>query len=110
LLTLRLPPWLLPSLRVLHPLVACSNLLIKIEFSGATYYSCGNTGLGTLDSSAAGGPSASPCTAVPDLQAALQLPTNPNESPALEVGVLFAMLVLLRLMVYYTLRQKTKAA
>jgi hypothetical protein len=88
-------------------LSACSNLLIKIEFSGATYYSCGNTGLGTLDSSA---PSAAPCTAVTDLQAALQLPTNPNESPALEVGVLFAMLVLLRLMVYYTLRQKTKAA
>jgi hypothetical protein len=87
-----------------------SNLLLKIEFAGATYYSCGSSGLGTLDASSAAGPSAAPCHSVPDLQAALQLPTNPNESPALEVGVLFGMLVLLRLMVYYTLRQKTKAA
>jgi hypothetical protein len=91
-------------------LPTCSNLLLKIEFAGATYYSCGSSGLGTLDASSAAGPAAAPCHAVPDLQAALQLPTNPNQSPALEVGVLFAMLVLLRLMVYYTLRQKTKAA
>ncbi|KAF6253780.1 P-loop containing nucleoside triphosphate hydrolase protein, partial [Scenedesmus sp. NREL 46B-D3] len=86
------------------------NLLLKIEFAGATYYSCGSSGLGTLDGAAAAGPSAEPCQAVSDLQAALQLPTDTNESPALEVGVLLAMLVLLRLMVYHTLRQKTKAA
>jgi hypothetical protein len=44
-----------------------------------------------------------------NLQAALQLPTNPNESPALEVCVLLAMLVVLRLLVYVTLRVKTKS-
>ncbi|WIA20339.1 hypothetical protein OEZ85_006170 [Tetradesmus obliquus] len=84
------------------------NLLLKIEFAGATYYSCGASGLGSGE--AAAGPAAAPCHSVPDLQAALQLPTDPNASPALELGVLFGMLVALRLLVYYTLRQKTKAA
>jgi hypothetical protein len=46
---------------------------------------------------------------VEDLQAALQLPTNPNDSPALEVCVLLAMLVVLRTLVYVTLRMKTKS-
>lgn len=86
-----------------------SNLLLKIEFAGATYYSCGASGLGSGEAAAAG-PAAAPCHSVPDLQAALQLPTDPNASPALELGVLFGMLVALRLLVYYTLRQKTKAA
>lgn len=90
------------------------NLLLKIQFKGATYISCGgSTGLGTgtehssSSSSAAGGVQA--CHEVTDLQAALHLPTNPNESPALELGVLFAMLVVLRVLVYITLRLKTKS-
>jgi hypothetical protein len=92
------------------------NLLVKIQFAGSTYIQCGSgSGLGTgaehggsssSSSTAAGG--VQPCHPVTDLQAALQLPTNPNESPALEVGVLLAMLVALRVMVYITLRQKTK--
>lgn len=93
-------------------LCCCSNLLLKIEFAGATYYSCGNSGLGTLDagSSSSSTSLAGPCKPVSDLQAALQLPTDPNASPALEVGVQLAMLVVLRLLVYICLRHKTKAA
>jgi hypothetical protein len=93
------------------------NLLIKIEFRGSTYIQCGTgTGLGTgaeaaaASSSSSSGATVAPCHPVTDLQAALQLPTNPNESPALEVGVLLAMLVVLRLLVYVTLRTKTKSA
>jgi hypothetical protein len=90
------------------------NLLIKIEFRGSTYIQCGSgTGLGTGSEAAAAsssGPAVAPCHPVSDLQAALQLPTNPNESPALEVGVLLAMLLVLRLLVYITLRTKTKSA
>lgn len=87
------------------------NLLVKVEFAGTTYYQCGDsTGLGSSSSSALSTSSSSvaPCEAVPDLQAALQLPVDPNSSAALEIGVLFAMLVVLRLLVYSTLRQKTK--
>lgn len=84
------------------------NLMIKIQFSGATFYQCGSTtGLSSShDPTAAVGP----CEPVADLQAALQLPVDPNSSAALDLGVLIAMLLLLRLLVYTTLRQKTKVA
>ncbi|KAF8055666.1 rca [Scenedesmus sp. PABB004] len=87
------------------------NLLVKIEFSGATYYACGaGGGLAGAGGVAHTSESAAPCAPLPNLQAALQLPTDPGASPALEIGVLFAMLVLLRTAVYYVLRHKTKAA
>lgn len=88
------------------------NIMLKIEFSGVTYYQCGSaTGLGGSSSDAlAAAVAAGPCEPVPDLQAALQLPVDPNSSAALDIGVLIAMLVVLRLLVYSTLRQKTKAA
>lgn len=91
------------------------NLMLKIQFSGSTYIQCGSggAGLGTgAEHSSSGGAAAGgveACHPVTDLQAALQLPTNPNESPALEVGVLLAMLVVLRVLVYVTLRIKTKS-
>lgn len=90
-----------------------ADCVLQIEFSGATYYTCGTLGLGQGGEAAAASSSAAgvnPCAAVPDLQSALQLPVNPNDSPALDLGVLFLMLVVLRLLVYTTLRQKTKAA
>lgn len=89
------------------------NLLLKIEFAGSTYIQCGSaTGLGsgaegTSSSSNTAGVEA--CHPVTNLQAALQLPTDPNASPVLEVMVLLAMLVVLRLLVYITLRIKTKS-
>jgi hypothetical protein len=88
------------------------NLLLKIQFSGSTYIQCGTgSGLGTgaEHSSSSSAAAVQACHEVTDLQAALQLPTNPNESPALEVCVLLAMLVVLRLLVYVTLRVKTKS-
>jgi hypothetical protein len=95
------------------------NLLLKIQFAGQTYVSCGG-GTGGLGSggeagthvavAAGSGHLAQSCAPVTDLQGALQLPTNPNESPALEVCVLLGMLVGLRLLVYICLRAKTKSA
>jgi hypothetical protein len=89
-----------------------ADCVLQIEFSGATYYTCGTLGLGQAGEAALAPAAAgvNPCAAVPDLQSALQLPVNPNDSPALDLGVLFLMLVVLRLLVYTTLRQKTKAA
>jgi len=76
------------------------NLLLKIEFSGREFINC---------SSDKGQP-LKPCEPVADLQAALSLPTSPNASPALDIGVLFGMLVLLRVCIYIALRKKTKAS
>lgn len=58
------------------------NLLLKIEFSGRTFVNC---------SPPPGAPpgSLAPCVAVDNIQAALNLPADPNASPALDIGVLF---------------------
>lgn len=107
-----IPPWA-AWLRYLSFVYWGFNLLLKIQFRDSTYIQCGgSTGLGTgaegaSSSGSAGG--VQPCHPVTDLQAALQLPTNPNESPALEVGVLLGMLFVMRLLVYVTLRHKTKS-
>jgi hypothetical protein len=112
-----IPPWA-AWIRYLSFVYWGFNLLIKIQFAGSTYIQCGSgSGLGTgteHSGSSSGGSSSSssgvePCHPVMDLQAALQLPTDPNASPALEVLVLLGMLVILRLLVYITLRQKTKS-
>jgi hypothetical protein len=97
-----IPPWI-SWVRYLSFVYWGFNLLLKIEFAGATYVSCGG-GLGSGDA----GPSASPCEPVRDLQAALQLPVDPNASPALDVAVLLAILLAFRAAVYVTLRHKTK--
>jgi hypothetical protein len=47
---------------------------------------------------------------VPDLQRAMQLPVDVNESPLLDGMVLLAMLVGARIWIYFTLRKKTKAS
>jgi hypothetical protein len=77
------------------------NLLLKVEFGGRSFVSC------TADSGAAG---VAACAPVEDLQAALHLPSNPNDSAAIDAIVLVANLVLLRLGVYMALRKKTKAS
>lgn len=89
-------------------------MLLKIEFAGSSYYACGTSGLepgaGEIGAVATSSTVAgAPCVRVNDLQTALQLPIDPNASVALDVGVLMAMLVVLRLLVYTTLRSKTKA-
>jgi hypothetical protein len=79
-------------------------LLLKVQFgNGPQYSDCGDLGGG-----AAAAAAGAPCTPVPDLQAALQLPDNLDASPWLEGLVLLAMLVALRVIIYYVLRAKTR--
>lgn len=89
-------------------------MLLKIEFRGALYYACGTSGLepgaGELGAATTAVVTSAPCVPVADLQTALQLPVDPNASLALDTGVLIAMLVVMRLLVYTTLRSKTKAS
>eukprot|EP00775_Hariotina_reticulata_P013254 gene13254-13384_t len=66
------------------------NLLIKTQFSDVTYYTC--TG--------AGG-----CTPVPP--SALSLQVHPRDPAYPDVLILIAMLIFLRLCVYFVLRKKT---
>jgi hypothetical protein len=49
------------------------------------------------------------CTPVASIQDKLHLPVDPQESVALEVGVLFGMLIVLRIAVYIALKKKTAA-
>jgi len=101
------------------------NLLIKIEFANSQYYNCHNAvgEAGKSNSTASSGvpppgavgaaarvaPGTPGCEPVSSLKNALQLPVDPNDSAWLDVVVLVAMLVLLRIAVYVTLRKKTKA-
>ncbi|KAG2424300.1 hypothetical protein HYH02_015190 [Chlamydomonas schloesseri] len=71
------------------------NLLLKIQFGGATYYSSGS-------SSGPGGQQPV------NVQHSLGLPTDPNSSRAPEVLVLLAMLLILRSLTYMVLRHKTE--
>ena len=47
------------------------------------------------------------CTPVASVQSSLHLPVNPQDSVSLDVGVLFAMLFVLRIAVYVALKKKT---
>ncbi|KAI8473752.1 MAG: hypothetical protein J3K34DRAFT_497894 [Monoraphidium minutum] len=85
------------------------NVLLKVEFGGATYFDCGEAD--AARAAAAGAPAQlRPCAPVADLASALSLPVDPNDSAALDVGVLVATLAALRLLIYVALRKKTKAA
>lgn len=83
------------------------GLLLHIEFNGRTIYSCVETNTCTqLDPS---NPSGDPiCTPV-NIQDALHLNQDPNDSKwvAIDVVVLFAFLIIIRVAVYYFLRKKT---
>lgn len=89
------------------------NLLIKIEYAGTSTIVCA-PGAATADAAAqelpsSGGGQLPPgCREVWDMQAALQLPSDPNASPVLDACMLVAMLVAIRLAVYLTLRVKTR--
>ncbi len=75
------------------------QLLLKVQFgNGPQYSDCGGVG---------GAPAAA-CTPVRDLQAALQLPGSPDDSPWPEVVVLLGMLFVVRAAIYYVLRVKTR--
>lgn len=85
------------------------NLLLKVEFAGRALADCGGGGGGTPGAAAAA-PLLRECRPVADVRGALNLPTDPNESPAVDLLVLFANLIILRLGVYVALRKKTKTA
>lgn len=80
-------------------------MLLKIEFGHRTYLNCGDP-----SKPSPSGPALHACEPVPDLKAALSLPSGPNDGAGLDVGVLLAMLFALRLAIYIALRRKTKAA
>jgi hypothetical protein len=94
------------------------NLLLKIEFANSQYYDCddappGAAGVpppGAVGAAAKVVPGTPGCEPVPNLRSALQLPVDVNDPVWLDVVVLVAMLVLLRIAVYVTLRKKTKAS
>jgi len=76
------------------------NLVLKIEFNGRDFEDCGGFG----DES-----EKSECEPVEDLGDALNLPSDPNDAVWSDVVVLFAMLVAGRVIIYYILKQKTRA-
>lgn len=89
-------------------------MLLKIQFSGQAIVVC-PTISDSANLAAWQALSQSPSTLLADgcrqtaeLQRILQLPSDPNASPAVDAGVLLAMLVALRLAVYAVLRHKTK--
>lgn len=79
------------------------NLLLKIEFAGRPVIDC------TPPPGAPPG-GLTPCKRVDNVRAALNLPDDPDASPALDVVVTLATLIVLRVGVYIALRKKTKAA
>lgn len=82
------------------------SLLAKIEFSGREFVDCNLTNSSAADDIAADGE----CAAVQDVTAALSLPRSLGETPLLEAGVMFLMLVILRYVVYLVLWKKTRTA
>ena len=80
------------------------SILLKIQFRGRTFFDCG-----LLDSDASNdNTDRVGCDPVDDLTDTLDFPRNVEESPALEIGVLFAMLISLRYVVYLILVWKTR--
>lgn len=82
------------------------SLLVKIEFSDREYVDCNQTISSIRGKVFEDGD----CPAVQDVTDALSLPRSVNETPLLEVGVLFGMLVLFRYVVYLVLWRKTRSA
>jgi ABC-type multidrug transport system ATPase subunit len=73
-------------------------ILMHIEFKGRTIYDC------PLGSE----PPSESCIEVTDLKTSLGLAQDPNDSVALPVGILFLMLVTMRVGIYCILNNKTK--
>jgi hypothetical protein len=86
------------------------NLCLRAQFTGAQYYDCGPDGGAAPGGTAAAAQAAGPqgCVPVVDFSGQLQLPTDVDGSPMLDVLILLAMLLALRLAVYAVLRHKTK--
>ncbi len=68
------------------------NITLKTQFVDRTFVACAPSGV---------------CTPVNDLQAALLLPCNPNDSTWLDWVVLLLQLGFLRVVVYLVLRHRT---
>lgn len=82
------------------------SLLAKIQYRDHTYYDCNQQDTNDANDIT----DLSQCTVVTDVKRALALPRDVNETVALEVGILLAMLVVLRLLVYAVLKYKTRKA
>ena len=81
-------------------------MLAKIEFANREIVDCKLTNASPDDDIDTGGA----CIVVQDVADALSLPRRLGETPLVEAGVLFGMLVILRYVVYLVLWKKTRAA
>lgn len=86
------------------------NVLLHVEMSGRTYVDCGERAAAAAAANGQAPVALRECAPVVDIQRALALPVDPNASVALDAGVLLAMMIALRLLIYVALRRKTKAA
>eukprot|EP00879_Flechtneria_rotunda_P023260 GHRR01024602.1.p1 GENE.GHRR01024602.1~~GHRR01024602.1.p1 ORF type:complete len:119 (-),score=25.26 GHRR01024602.1:822-1178(-) len=84
-----IPVWI-AWIRYLSFLFWGYNLVIKTQFSDTTYYDC----------------SSGTCQPIPSQQ--LALTTDPTAPAYPDVLILLAMLIFLRLVIYYVLRRKTR--
>lgn len=82
------------------------SLLVKIEFSDREVVDCNLTNSSAEDDIATNGK----CVVVLDVTRVLSLPRSLGETPLLEVGVLFGMLLVFRYVVYLVLWKKTRTA
>lgn len=92
-----IPDWI-AWLRYISFIYWAYNLILKIQLHDETFYQCSSPPGGGVPT----------CATVPNLSSSLQLPTDVNSSPALEVGVLLGLLVALRFVVYVVLRYRTR--
>jgi hypothetical protein len=82
------------------------SLVSKIEYHDRTLVDCRDTDSDPTNDVY----QQAQCPEVPDIADALSLPRNVDESPTLEVGVLFAMLLFYRYVIYLVLCRKTRKA
>lgn len=90
------PAWI-SWIKYLSFLSYAFNILLHIEFQGRTIYSCPDGGDTISDA----------CTPV-NLKDTLGFSKDPNDSVAFDVGMLFVLLIFLRIAIYFVLNSKTK--
>jgi hypothetical protein len=80
------------------------SLLLKIQFTHRSYCDYGLP-VGSIGGSGGG---VHACQKINDVTHALSLPRNVNETPWIDVGILFAMLFAFRYAIYLVLVRKTR--
>ena len=79
------------------------SLILKIQFHDRTYYD-----YGLRDGSLASGAPLPDPVPIRNVTSTLALPRDVNETMGIEVGILFAMLITFRTVIYLVLRYKTR--